>query len=488
MTLRFYINTESPVSDYGAFTMPERSTRMAFDKQPAKATKSASKFTFPWVPSERQKEFFLSTARHVCYGGARGGGKSWAMRGKFVLLACAYEGLRLLLLRRTLPELEQNHIMPLQAELAGFAKYNAEKRMFTFPNGSYIICGYCDLESDVYRYQGQEYDVIGFEEATRFTEWQIRYLTTSSRSTRTDFKPRIYYTCNPGGPGHDYIKRLFIDRKFYENENPDDYVFIPAKVTDNVALMENNPEYVQNLKALPEHLRKAYLEGDWDAMEGQFFSEFVRSKHVIDPFPLDPSWRRFRAMDWGFNDPCCVLWFAVAPDKHIYVYKEIYQTKTLATDMAKLIQQMSGGEKIAYTVASPDAWQVRGLRDVYGGESIADTFSQLGVALMKADNSRLVGWQRVRENLRISDDDTPYIQIFSNCTNLIRTIPMLPMDKKDHEDVGDNCEDHAAEALRYGLMSRPSPIKAKKFKSDNKIIQFDPFYVPKKRADSFFGL
>lgn len=169
-------------------------------------------------PNEKQKAFFLARARHIAYGGARGGGKSWAMRTKFVLLAARYPGLKLLLLRRTLPELRENHILPLCALLAGAVSYRATDHEFLFPNGSRIKCGYCELEQDVYRYQGQEFDMVGLEEATLFTEAQKDFLTTCNRSVRTDVSPRMYYTCNPGGVGHAWVKRLFIDREYRNGE------------------------------------------------------------------------------------------------------------------------------------------------------------------------------------------------------------------------------------------------------------------------------
>ena len=438
-------------------------------------------------PNPRQEEFFLARARHIAYGGARGGGKSWAMRRKFVLLALRYDGLRLLLLRRTFPELEANHILPLMAELNGFAKYNTSRRIFTFPNGSVIKLGYCDTEADVLQYQGHEYDVIGFEEATNFTESQMQFIKTCNRTTRTDFTPRCYYTCNPGGVGHNYIKRLFIDRQYTQFENPDDYVFIPARVTDNKALMEADPDYVNQLRALPDHLRRMHLEGDWDAVEGQYFSEFRRTEHVVDPFVLPPQWKRFRAMDWGYNDPCCVLWFAVSPDRRIYIYREIYQSQTLAADMAKLIKQENGLDDVSYTVASPDMWQKRGVKDVMGGECIAETFAKLGVPLIKADNSRIVGWQRVRECLAKAPDGLPNVQIFSTCTNLIRTLPILSYDQHNREDVSGTCEDHAAEAMRYGLMSRPSPARIER--PTAKILAFDPLGdTPRRAASGFMDL
>lgn len=441
-------------------------------------------------PNPKQQEFFKATGRHIAYGGARGGGKSWAMRRKFVLLASKYPGLRLLLLRRTFPELEGNHILPLRKELYGYAKYTESKRVFTFPNGSIIKLGFCDTESDAFQYQGQEYEVIGFEEATQFTESQMQFITTCNRSTRTDFTPRIYYTCNPGGPGHNYIKRLFIDKEYRDGENPDDYTFIQARVYDNAALMENDPGYLNVLKALPPNKRRAHLDGDWDVVDGQYFEEFNRSVHVVDPFIIPQDWKRFRAMDWGYNDPCAVLWFAINGDRRIYVYREMYVTKMNASDVASTIIKLSGKERISYTVASPDMWQKRGIKDVLGGESVAETFMKCGVPLIKADNSRLAGWQRVRENLAKAADGLPYLQIFSACRNLLRTLPALYYDEHDHEDVSDRCEDHAPEALRYGLMSRPSPAtKREMARSRARVLAFDPLSdnVPQHVA-GFFDL
>ena len=434
------------------------------------------------VPNPKQDLFLRAVAPRIAYGGARGGGKSWVLRRKFILLALRYAGLKLLLLRRTLAELDGNHTQPLLKELNGFAKYLKESKTFTFPNGSTIKLGYCDTDNDVYQYQGQEYDVIGFEEATAFTEWMLTYIATSCRSTRTDFSPRIYYTCNPGGPGHDYIKRLFIDRQYEHGENPDDYVFIQAKVTDNTVLMETNPGYIKTLEALPEHLRKAYLDGRWDTVEGQYFTEWDPSIHVCTPFTIPRDWRRFRSIDWGYNDPCAVYWYAVAPDSHLYVYREIYQNQTAASEMAKLIKKKSVGfdengnqytEHISYTAASPDMWQKRGVRDAMGGETIAETFIMNGVPVIKADNDRMNGWMRVRENLAVAPDGKPFVQVFSTCKNLIRTLPLLSYDKHDHEDVGDNQEDHAAESFRYGLMTRPSPAKRKQEEVRRRIL-IDP--------------
>lgn len=402
-------------------------------------------------PNPKQVEFFKATARHICYGGARGGGKSWAMRRKFVLLAMNYSGLKLLLMRRTFPELDANHIRELQRELAaainaGWIKYTDSKREFKFWNGSMIKMGYCDAEKDVYQYQGQEYDVIGLEEATQFTETQMQFITTCNRSTRTDFKPRMYYTCNPGGVGHAWVKRLFIDREYINKERPENYVFIAAGVRDNNVLMETNPEYIDMLSNLDEDRRRAFLEGDWDALSGQFFREWRRDKHVCEPFDIPEHWRRFRAMDWGYNDPCCVLWFAVGPDGHIYVYDEHYKPNLLATEVAGIIKEKTGLTRISYTAASPDMWSKRGVvvkaSNGLTGETIAEVFMKSGVPLVAADNSRIIGWQRVREYLREAPDGVPYLQVFSNCENLIKYMPLMQFDENNHEDAMDG-NDHA---------------------------------------------
>ena len=188
-------------------------------------------------PNPRQQEFLRCRKKYVAFGGARGGGKSWAVRTKAKLLALRYPGIRLLLVRRTYQELEANHIRFLRQELAGLAEYRATARQFVFPNGSVLDFGYCAADGDMDRYQGAEYDVIFLDEATQLKEEWLRQFAACLRGVN-EFPKRLYYTCNPGGPGHSYIKRLFIDRRFQAGENPDDYVFIPAKVTDNRALLK----------------------------------------------------------------------------------------------------------------------------------------------------------------------------------------------------------------------------------------------------------
>ena len=274
----------------------------------------------------------------------------------------------------------------------------------------------------------------------------------------------MYYTCNPGNVGHAWVKRLFIDRQYREGEDPADYRFIPARIYDNRVLLEGDPGYLRQLMALPEELRRAHLDGDWDVHAGQYFREFSREKHVVSSFPLPSRLRRFRSMDWGYNDPCCVLWHAVDDLGRVVTYRELYVRQMRADQVAAEVKRLTGDERIAYTVASPDMWQHRGalLSSAGGfeGETLAELFAAQGLPLTPADNSRIAGWNRVRSFLAPVPDglggETPRWQCFDCCPNLIRQLPMLQFDKLDREDAADG-DDHAPEALRYALMSRPRP-------------------------------
>ena len=225
------------------------------------------------APNEKQRRFLLDRHRHIAYGGARGGGKSWAVRTKAKLLALRYAGIKLLIVRRTLRELQNNHIDPLRQELAGVAKYKAADKRFEFPNGSVLTFGYCACDGDLGQYQGAEYDVVFLDEAGQLQKAWIDAINACVRGTN-GFPKRTYYTLNPGGPSHGYFKRLFIDRRFEPGEREDAYSFVQALVTDNRVLLERQPDYLQQLETLPPKLREAWLHGSWDVYEGQFFEDF----------------------------------------------------------------------------------------------------------------------------------------------------------------------------------------------------------------------
>ena len=408
-------------------------------------------------PNPKQLEFFKSKAKYTAYGGARGGGKSWAMRVKFILLAARYPGINILLLRRTLGELRENHIIPLRALLNGVAVYRDTAKEFVFPNGSRIKLGYLDSESDVLQYQGQAYEVIGMEEATQFTYFQYLCLTECNRvsgSMTAPFSPRMYFTCNPGGVGSGWVKRLFIDREYRANEDPADYVFIKSLVYDNTFLMDNDPGYVRTLEALPEIRKRAMLYGDWNSFEGMFFPEFDEAKHVIPDLRPSSDWVKFRALDYGLDMTAC-LWIAVTPERRCVVYRELCKPDLILSEAAAAILKATPeNENIRYTVASPDLWNRR--QD--SGKSGVQIMTEAGLkGLRRADNARIPGWRVVREYLRPgAENGIPRLHITQSCRELIRCLPSLAFDPDVTEDASDKPHEitHAPEALRYALMSR----------------------------------
>ena len=417
----------------------------------AKKRRNRKTVVLPGEPSKRQAEFLRASTRYVAYGGARGGGKSWALRRKCAILALGFPGIRILLLRRTLQELRENHTLPLRAELGELVCYRAEEKAFYFPNGSRLKLGYCEYDSDVSQYQGQEFDIIGMDEGTQFTEYQFDCLKACLRGGKRGCPKRFYITCNPGGVGHAWVKRLFIDRRYRPGECAGDYSFIPARVYDNEFLMQSNPEYVHQLESLPEELKKAWLYGEWDAFAGQFFSEFRREIHVCRPFAIPDRWTRYYVNDYGL-DMLAGLWIAVSPEGRAYVYREIYQPGLVASEAAKAIRACEGeNEPIALRIAPPDLWG----RTKDSGLSVIEIFARCGLYFCRADNDRAQGWMALREWLKpVRGADgrlTARLQIFESCLNLIRTLPLLQFDRRDVTDAAGEPHEltHAPDALRY---------------------------------------
>lgn len=402
-------------------------------------------------PNPRQREFLSATERYVAYGGARGGGKSWAVRTKAVLMAGAHPGIRILLLRKTFPELRENHILPLVSMTGGMADYNESKKVLSFCNGSRIKFGFCDAQNDVGQYQGQEYDVIFMDEATHFTEYQFNAIKSCMRGVNS-FPKRFYLTCNPGGVGHGWVKRLFIDRDYRTGEDGDDYVFIPARVYDNAALMNSDPEYVKGLLALPDELRHAWLDGNWDAFAGQFFPEFKREVHVVPACALPEGTRVYRALDYGLDMLAC-LWIAVTPEGAATVFREVCVKDLIVSEAAKLILRNSP-EPVYETYAPPDLWG----RQRETGKSIVEIFAENGVDVVRAENSRIAGWLCVKEWLKETVNG-PALRITSACPELVRCITELCYDEHDPCDAATTPHDitHITDALRYFCAARPRP-------------------------------
>lgn len=426
------------------------------------------------VPSKRQDEFMTAISKYIAYGGARGGGKSWALRRKLILLALEFDGIRLLIIRRTMPELRENHVLPLRSELSSVADYNKDENAFYFPNGSRLKLGYCDAEGDVLQYQGQEYDVIAMDEATQFSEYQFTCLRACLRGGNPFHPKRMYLTCNPGGVGHAWVKRLFIDRDFRGKERKKDYTFIPALVYDNDWLMKNDPDYLESLETIPdENLRKAWLNGEWNTFSGQYFTEFDQNVHTCDPFTIPSTWNRYYVNDYG-RDALAGLWIAVSPEKMAYVYREVfkgmdakdsgYPNGVIPSEAAEMIKQLEIGEPIpSIRIAPPDLWS----KGSSAGESPIELFGRHDLYFTKADNNRVHGWMCVKEWLKVIKDKdgnaTSNLKIFKSCKNLIRCIPLLQYDSKDTNDVSKSPHDvtHLPDALRYWAISRPFGNSAK---------------------------
>ena len=374
-------------------------------------------------PNEKQIIALQDTHRNVGYGGARGGGKSWMVRTKAILLSCRWAGIKILIMRQTYPELEQNHIRQLRKIIPrSLATYNKTEKRFTFKNGSTIDFQYCKNDGDLDRMQGSEYDVIFIDEATNFSEYQLKAIAACCRGVN-NFPKRIYYTCNPGGQGHGYIKRIFIDRKYNTGENPDDYSFTQALVQDNVALMESDPEYIKNLEALPPKLKRAWLEGAWDVFEGQFFEEFVDDPehyedrqwtHVIEPFDIPAGWKIYRSYDFGYSKPFSCAWWAVDYEGVLYRILELYGCTGMPNEGVKWSpsKQFEEIRKVEQQHPYLKGRRIRGVADpaIWAsdtGESVADVAAKYGIFFDKGDNQRIAGWMQM--HYRMAFDENGYL-------------------------------------------------------------------------------
>lgn len=410
----------------------------------------------------KQWRFMKSKTRYTAYGGARGGGKTHVIIRKGISGALEYPGIKILFLRRTYPELEATIIQPMVKLINTATKdgrpcgdqvavYNGQMRMMFFSNGSTIKFGHLQSAGAITEYQGQEYDWIFMDEGTHFTEWEFRTIGATLRGVNKIPK-HFYITCNPGGVGHQWVKRLFVTREYEGNENGKDYSFIPATVEDNVALLESSPEYLQMLDALPDDIRAAHRYGDWDAMAGQYFSEFRRENHVVAQFPIPKEWPKYRSFDYGLDMFAC-YWFAIDFEGRVWIYREYCESGLIVSEAAEAMLRLTQpDENISYTVAPPDMWST--MKDT--GRTMAEIFTQNGIGLVKASNQRVQGWMVVKEYMKLRPDGKPGLQILESCPRLIRDLPALQHDEKNPSDVGKEPHEitHSPDALRYGLIFR----------------------------------
>lgn len=405
---------------------------------------------------ESQLKFCQSKTMYTLYGGARGGGKSFVVRQKAIQLAYKYPGIQILIMRRTFKELETNHVLPFRSLLNGLAKYNTASKKFFFPNDSVIHFGYLNTDADVEDYQGHQYEAIFLDEATHFTFYMYMKMTeclrlSGSVDTSLGLKPRMYLTANPGGVGHTWVKRLFIDKKYENKEKPEDYSFIPALVFDNKYIVENDLAYIERLEALPEKERQAMLMGDWNVFEGQFFDEFDEEIHTYDPFSVrfPENVRYYRTRDYGLDRTAC-YWIARTEDGTSYVFKEFCKSNLMVSESGHQINALTPKDMVIWLdICPPDMWN----RQSQTGKSAVDILIQeCRQVPTKANNDRVTGWLMVKEMLKINPKTgKPFLQISQECPELIHCIKMIQHDEKNPNDCAKDPHDitHAVDALRY---------------------------------------
>jgi hypothetical protein len=425
--------------------------------------------------------------REVLYGGAGGGGKTWGLIA-YPLRQIQVEHERwkkretrqslgwAIIFRRVMPNLSQtiDRARILYEAVDPHVRFDVQKSTFTFSCGYKVQFAGMEGLKDYFKYKGPEYSFIGFDEVTEFAEEQYIYMGTRLRSPDPVLSKMLWIRAatNPEGEG-----LLWVRKRFVEPASPEtvirtrirkrdgsiayrDRMFIPAKLSDNPHL--DASDYEMELLDKPQHIRKAILDGDWYVTAGAYFEhEWDARIHVVRPFAIPGNWTRFRAGDYGYNKPSCILWFAVDYDANLVVYRELYVKRHTSEMLAHRIRELEqdadewdperGSRLSGYL--DPSCWSRTG----HTGPSIAEEMISLGVRWAPADNDRIAGWQQVRKRLIArggKDFTVPGVRIFENCHNLKRTLPSLQPDDSKPEDMATTGEDHAADALRYGCMSR----------------------------------
>lgn len=450
-----------------------------------------------------QTEFLAASEREVLYGGSAGGGKSYAILAD-ALRDLPHPQFRGLIVRRTTEELRElvQKSQELYPKAIPGIKWSERKMEWKSPAGGTLWMSYLERDQDVSRYQGQAFNYIAFDELTQWsTPYAWNYMRSRLRTTSADLKLYMRASTNPGGPGHNWVKKMFIDpgewgKGFWATdlETGDTLVwpkghtkegeplfkrrFIPARLSDNPYLFDSG-DYEANLLSLPEAERRRLLEGDWDVVEGNAFPEWNRKIHVVEPFEIPHNWRKFRACDYGYSSHSAVVWFAVTPEEQLVLYREMYVSKVLAPDLADMILDAEYDDgPITYGVLDSSCWHSRG----NPGPSIAESMISRGCRWRPSDRSkgaRVAGKNEVHRRLQVDEyTEQPRLVVFSNCLHTIAQLPVIPLDKNNPEDVDTHSEDHIYDAIRYGCMSRP---RSSNWDTDNETAKR---YKP---SDAVFG-
>lgn len=470
-------------------------------------TISGSQLTLSLQP--KQQELFeaivYSNYSWIAYGGARGGAKSHALRD--IAMVCAFRlNLPVLIMRRIRDELLNNHVYPLFKHYPWVRDYYNKQEMTIFHPVTglpAIKFGYAERNDDIFKFQGTEYAIIFIDEATQMSQEQIEFLSSSNRDPSDRILPKMVLTCNPGGISHAYIKRLFVDRQYMPNEDPNDYYFIQAHVWDNWFWVKRQlgidgyslknyyddwdekkrmdyclqySRYAKRLSGLPEDLRLAYLFGDWNVFAGMFFKQFNIKKQLIKPFYIPKSWRLFAALDPGYSSPCSFSISAVDTEFNVFRVATYYEKEKSAPNHARdiltFIQnlKLTGGRMPERIVADPSAWQKRErFAAVEDERTFADHFEAVGIFLEKAVNDRVTGWWNMKDFIeRKNKNGSPKYYVFANYNKpFIDQLLSTLADDKNVEDIqgkgnDPDVQDHAIDEERYKLMmiqeTIPEPV------------------------------
>jgi len=434
----------------------------------------------PYEPQPKQRFLHETDATFVLYGGAAGGGKSKALRMDLIAWCLSVPGLQAYLFRRTLPELEDNHIRFIKDELPNESgTYNETKHVFTFVNSSAIHFCFAQRDDDIKTHQGAEMHVLAADEAALMSEFQLNYLMTRNRLGGFREKvpekylallPRAVFGSNPGGPGHQWLKANFIDpsppmTKFVHQGYKRPSIFIPARMTDNRYI---DVGYEHQFIGLPAEYAKALREGDWDAVVGQALP-ITRERHQVEPFLIPSHWTRFMSIDWGLAKPFAICWFAVSdgltaggkfiPKGAAVLYREWYGwngqrnqgSRTPAVKVGSGVLSIENGERIDYRIADSSMWSAQD--GPSPAEAMADGNNLVLQSTGRKDRAAL--YANAIAYIQ-GDTDGPGFYAFSSCDHFWRTVPTLTMDQVNPEKGYDtDQEDHMADAVLYGLFSRP---------------------------------
>jgi len=431
-----------------------------------------------------QEDFLASGETDVLYGGSAGGGKSYAM----IVDPLRYAhrpAHRALILRRSMPELREliDKSRELYPKAFKGAKFREVEKVWNFPSGAKIEFGFLERDADVYRYQGQAYSWIGFDEITHLpTEYSWNYLASRLRTTDPEIVPYMRCTANPGGVGASWVKKRYISpsppNEAFKGQDGLTRKFIPARLQDNPYLAMDG-RYEQMLMSLPPTQRRQLLEGNWDVAEGAAFTEFNLEMHVIPPFDIPIHWERIKGIDYGYASESACIWGALDnSDGTLIIYRELYAKNLLGTELAQMLTNMELEDPYSIAgVLDTACWNRTGTT----GPTVGETLVKAGHKLRRADKNRIQGKIQIHEYLKSRPNGRPKIQIFNTCPNLIRELQSIPLSKNNPEDVDTHADDHAYDALRYLIMSRPRIIDPL---SRMRQLQSETFFQP---FDATFG-